>query len=82
MAWMMSVEQISLIVNRALPGFDVESYRQQLELSYEVPVAGILPFSEALMHLSSSEIFSVCYPDHPFTKAIDRLCFKEVWDNL
>jgi MinD-like ATPase involved in chromosome partitioning or flagellar assembly/DNA-binding response OmpR family regulator len=73
LARMLSVEQISLIVNRALPGFDVESYRQQLEDSYEVPVAGILPFSEELMHLSSSEIFSVCYPDHPFTKVIDQM---------
>jgi MinD-like ATPase involved in chromosome partitioning or flagellar assembly/DNA-binding response OmpR family regulator len=73
LARMLSVEKISLIVNRALPGFDVASYRQQLEESYEVPVAGILPFSEELMHLSSSEIFSVCYPDHPFTKVIDQM---------
>lgn len=73
LARMLSVEAISLIVNRALPGFDVESYRQQLEASYEVPVAGILPFCEELMHLSSSEIFSVCYPDHPFTQVIDQI---------
>lgn len=73
LARMMSVEEMSLIVNRVLPGFNVETYRQQLETSYEVPVAGILPFSEEMMHLSSSEIFSVCYPDHPLTKVIDQV---------
>lgn len=73
LARMLSVAEISLIVNRALPGFDVETYRKQLEASYEVPVAGILPFSEEMMHLSSSEIFSVCYPDHPFTKVIEQI---------
>lgn len=73
LARMLSVEEIALIVNRALPNFDVETYRQQLETSYEVPVAGILPFSEEMMHLSSSEIFSVCYPDHPLTKVIDQI---------
>lgn len=73
LARMLSVENISLIVNRALPNFDVETYRQQLETSYDVPVAGILPFSEEMMHLSSSEIFSVCYPDHPLTKVIDQI---------
>ena len=74
LARMLSVEAISLIVNRALPNFNVETYRQQLEASYEVPVAGILPFSEEMMYLSSSEIFSICYPDHPLTKVIDQIC--------
>lgn len=73
LARMLSVEEISLIVNRALPGFNVETYRQELEAAYAVPVAGILPFCEEMMHLSSSEIFCVCYPDHPLTKVIDQI---------
>jgi MinD-like ATPase involved in chromosome partitioning or flagellar assembly/DNA-binding response OmpR family regulator len=73
LARMLSVEAMLLIVNRVLPGFEVETYRQQLEASYEVPVAGMLPFSEEMMHLSSSEIFSVCYPNHPLTKVIDQI---------
>ncbi len=73
LARMLSVKAISLIVNRALPNFNVETYRQQLEASYDVPVAGILPFSEEMMHLSSSKIFSICYPNHPLTKVIDQI---------
>jgi MinD-like ATPase involved in chromosome partitioning or flagellar assembly len=73
LARMLSVPEISLIVNRALPGFNVETYQQQLEAAYQVPVVGIVPFSEEMMHLSSSEIFCVCYPDHPLTKVIDQI---------
>ncbi len=44
LANLLSVTEMSLIVNRALPGFDLETYRQELEAAYEVPVAGISPF--------------------------------------
>jgi len=68
---LLSAEKISLIVNQT-PGFNVETYRHQLEASYEVPVAGILPFSEEMMHLSSSEIFSVPIPIIPSRKSLIR----------
>ncbi|GAB4383281.1 MAG: hypothetical protein Kow00121_44900 [Elainellaceae cyanobacterium] len=67
---MLSISEMLLVVNKALPTFDVETYRQQLEAAYDVSVAEILPFSEEMMHLASSEIFSMRYPDHPLTKAI------------
>jgi MinD-like ATPase involved in chromosome partitioning or flagellar assembly/DNA-binding response OmpR family regulator len=70
---LLSVSEMLLVVNKALPIFDVETYRQQLKSAYEVPVAEILPFSEEMMHLASSEIFSIRYPDHPLVTAIDSL---------
>ncbi len=73
LARMLSVAEMLLVVNKALPTFDVEAYRQQLETAYEVSLAEILPFSEELMHLASSDIFSVRYPDHPLTQAIDAI---------
>ncbi len=73
LARMLSVSEMLLVVNKALPAFDVETYRQQLETAYEVSVAEILPFSEEMMHLASSEIFSVRYPDHPLAKAVDAI---------
>ena len=69
----LSVEEIQLVVNKALPAFDVRAYRQQLETAYEVAVSGILPFSEEMMHLASSEVFSLRYPDRPLAKAIDAM---------
>lgn len=73
LARMLSVSEMLLVVNKALPTFDVETYRQQLEAAYDVSVAGILPFSEEIMHLASSGIFSVRYPNHPLTKAVDAI---------
>ena len=73
LARMLSVSEMLLVVNKALPTFDVATYRQQLETAYEVSVAEVLPFSEEMMYLASSEIFSVRHPDHPLTKAVDAI---------
>lgn len=73
LARMLSVSQMMLVVNKAFPIQDIETYRQQLEAAYEVPVAEILPFSEDIMHLASSEIFSVRYPDHPLSKVVEGI---------
>jgi MinD-like ATPase involved in chromosome partitioning or flagellar assembly len=73
LARMLSVSEMLLVVNKALPTLDVAAYQQQLEAAYEVSVAEILPFTEEMMHLASSEIFSVRYPDHPLIGAIDTV---------
>ena len=73
LANMLSVEEMQLVVNKALPAFDVRTYRQQLETAYDVPVSKVLPFSEEMMHLASSEVFSLRYPDHPLAKAVDAI---------
>ncbi len=73
LARMLSVAEMLLVVNKAFPSFNVESYRQQLEAAYDVSVAEILPFSEEMVHLASSKIFSICYPDHPLSQAVDAI---------
>jgi MinD-like ATPase involved in chromosome partitioning or flagellar assembly/DNA-binding response OmpR family regulator len=70
---MLSVQEMLLVVNKALPSFDVHDYRQQLETAYDVPVAAILPFTEEMMSLASSEVFASRYPDHPLSQAVDRI---------
>ena len=78
LARMLSARETMLLVNKALPGFDVEAYREQLEAVYNVSVADILPFSEEMMNLASSEIFSMRYPHHPLSKAIEAISQKIV----
>jgi MinD-like ATPase involved in chromosome partitioning or flagellar assembly/DNA-binding response OmpR family regulator len=73
LARMLSVSEMLLVVNKVLPSFDVAAYREQLEAAYEISVAEILPFSEEMMHLASSEIFSVRHPDHPLAKAVEAI---------
>ena len=69
----LSVEEMHLVVNKVLPAFDINAYCQQLETTYDVPVSKILPFYEDIVHLASSEVFSLRYPHHPLTEAIDAM---------
>jgi Flp pilus assembly CpaE family ATPase len=62
-----------IVANKALPKLDVETYTQQLEKSYDLPVAAVLPFSVKMMQLASNEVFSLRYPDHPLTQAIAQI---------
>ncbi|MGC1217005.1 MAG: response regulator [Phormidesmis sp.] len=73
LARMLSDGEMMLLVNKALPGFEVEAYREQLETVYDVPVVDVLPFSEEMMNLASSEIFSMRYPNHPLSKAVEAV---------
>ena len=73
LARMLSVAEMLMVVNKALPSFDVQTYRQQLEITYDVPVAAVLPFAEEMMYLASSDVFSVRYPTHPLSQAVDRI---------
>jgi MinD-like ATPase involved in chromosome partitioning or flagellar assembly/predicted transcriptional regulator len=61
---------ISLVVNQAAISLDFEFLRQQVEEAYQVPVAGILPFSEEVRRLDSQELFCLKYPDHSFSQTI------------
>lgn len=73
LARMLSVSEMFMVVNKALPSFDVQMYREQLETAYDVPVAAVLPFVEEMMYLASSAVFSVRYPTHPLSQAVDRI---------
>ena len=69
----LSVQEMILVVNQAPQGFDVKTYRDQLEAAYKVPVADVLPFSEDMMSLTGREIFSADYTSHPVAKAVKEI---------
>ncbi len=66
---------IFLVVNKAISYNkfdDFSALRQRVESSYKAPVIGILPLSEEMAILGSSDIFSLRYPNHPLTKVIEN----------
>jgi MinD-like ATPase involved in chromosome partitioning or flagellar assembly/DNA-binding response OmpR family regulator len=73
LARMLSVAELLLVIDQVLPNFEIETYRQQVQTAYGVPVAAVLPFAEEMMNLASSQVFAVRYPTHPLTQAVDRL---------
>ncbi|GAA6615842.1 response regulator [Scytonema sp. NUACC26] len=73
LARMLAVTEILLVVNKALPIFNPNAFQQQIEATYNVPLAGILPLSEEMAHLASSGIFGLRYPNHPWSQAIQAI---------
>jgi septum site-determining protein MinD len=59
-----------LVVNRVLESFDFDELRQQVEQTYRIAVAGVLPSTDDLIRLASSDIFSLRYPEHRWSREI------------
>jgi MinD-like ATPase involved in chromosome partitioning or flagellar assembly len=66
----LEVPHLYLVINKAITSLDYEELRQHVEETYDAPVAAILPLSEDVARLASSDIFSLRYPDHPVSEGI------------
>ena len=76
----LNVPQLLLVVNKALPSMDFTSLRKRVSETYNAPVAAVFPLSEDMLELASSGIFCLRYPDHPFTREIQRLARQVLGD--
>lgn len=72
----LDVPSVVLLVNKVLDDYNFDEICQQMEATYEVPVAAVLPQSDDMMRLASRQIFCLCYPDHPITKMLDGVIAK------
>jgi len=69
----LAVPNMVLALNKVLPLFDMASIKEQAETTFEAPVAGVLPLSEDMVRLASSDIFARRFPDHPFTQGVRQI---------
>ena len=69
----LEVPKMLLVVNKALPSLNYQKLQQQIQQTYNVPVAGILPVCEEMFQLGSSDIFCSRYPEHPWTKTVSAI---------
>jgi len=69
----LDVPKMLLVVNKALPSFDFDALKKQVEEAYSAPVACILPLSEDMVRLASKSVFSLEYPDHPLTQNFQEI---------
>jgi len=60
-------------VNKALVSFDFDVIKRQVEATYNATVAQVLPLTEDMLQLASSDVFSLRYPDHPYTKGVQSI---------
>jgi MinD-like ATPase involved in chromosome partitioning or flagellar assembly len=66
----LEVPNLFLVINKALTSYDFAALRKQVEDIYDAKVATILPLSEDVARLQSSDIFSLRFPDHAFSRSV------------
>ena len=66
----LDVPNLFLIVNKALTRYNFNQICEQVEAIYQADVAGVLPLTEDMADMGSADIFSLRYPDHPWSKAL------------
>jgi MinD-like ATPase involved in chromosome partitioning or flagellar assembly len=76
----LDVQKILLVVNKALPSLNLEALKQQVQATYNVPVAGVLPVCDEMFDLASSDIFCLRYPEHPWTNVVNGIA-KQLSEN-
>ncbi len=69
----LKLKQLVLVVNKVLLKLDFDSLRQQVQATYAAPVAAVLPLSEEMIELGSAGIFSLAFPDHPYSQGVREI---------
>lgn len=72
-AQQLEVPHIRLVVNKALMRMDAASLQVQLEKTYRVPVAAILPLTEEVAFNASHNLFSCLYPEQLWSQGIQKI---------
>lgn len=67
------VPKMLILINKALTILDFDALRQQVEKIYNAPVAGILPVSDEMMQLASSDLFCLRNPNHPLSQEMEKV---------
>jgi MinD-like ATPase involved in chromosome partitioning or flagellar assembly len=74
----LKLKRLMLVVNNVLPKMDFVGLRQEVEATYAVPVAAVLPLSEEMMELGSASLFSVASSSHLYSKGVREIAAQLV----
>jgi MinD-like ATPase involved in chromosome partitioning or flagellar assembly len=66
----LDVPTLYLVVNKVLTRYDPNQIKETVESFYNAEVAGVMPLTEDMVDLASSDIFSLRYPNHPWSVQI------------
>ncbi|MGE5657999.1 MAG: MinD/ParA family ATP-binding protein [Actinomycetota bacterium] len=76
----LEVPKMLLMINKALTSLDFDDLTKQIEATYHLPVAGVMPHSDDMILLASKGIFCLQYPDHPLTKVVELIAKQVMVD--
>lgn len=69
----LDIPVLYLLINKALPEYDFELLKSQVEQTYGTSVVGVLPLSTDVARMSSADIFSVREPNHEWSETIKQV---------
>jgi MinD-like ATPase involved in chromosome partitioning or flagellar assembly len=69
-ARMLDVPHLFLAVNKVLSKFDPAQVKEAIEAEFECEVVGVMPLTEDLVELASSDLISLRMPDHDWSVAL------------
>jgi MinD-like ATPase involved in chromosome partitioning or flagellar assembly len=69
----LEVPNLLLVINKVPASLDPSELSARVERTYGCEVAGVVPHSDEMMSLGSSDIFVMRYPDHPATAVYRRI---------
>jgi MinD-like ATPase involved in chromosome partitioning or flagellar assembly len=72
-ARMLDVPHLFLAVNKVLSKYDFDQVREEIEEVFNSKVAGVMPLTEDLVELASSDLISLKDPDHAWSTAITEV---------
>lgn len=71
LARQLEVENMFILINKAINPQDFAALKQRVESTYHVPVLGVLPLSGDVAILGSGGIFALTNPEHPITSVLE-----------
>lgn len=72
----LEVPSMSLVVNKVPASFASDDVRNKVEETYGCDVGAVLPHSDEMMELASSDVFATAHPDHPITTSLSELAHR------
>jgi septum site-determining protein MinD len=69
----LDVPAMLLMVNKAVPGYDYDDLKDQIESTYETSLTGILPLNFELANNASKDLFSLSNPSHPWSQELRKV---------
>jgi MinD-like ATPase involved in chromosome partitioning or flagellar assembly len=72
-ARMLDIPHLFLAVNKVLSKYDFKQVKEEIESAFDCEVAGVMPLTEDLVELGSSDLIALREPDHPWSKAIKNV---------
>jgi MinD-like ATPase involved in chromosome partitioning or flagellar assembly len=72
----LDVPRMYIVANKVLTSFAAEEVKRKIEDSYGCDVVAVLPLSEDVVRLASSDLFCLRHPEHPFSRGIDAIAAR------